>query len=163
GPLAAPRPAGAWPRYGLHDNGEPALGDPHLSVARSAGGADAARCAGRPGECQLPRQWRAGQSGLSRFRLRPLRGRRRSGSVLAARRPIEAGVRFVTIGLGGWDTHLGNFRTLRFQLLPQLDQALSALIDDLDGRGLLDRTVVYCAGEFGRTPLINGGAGRDHW
>jgi len=91
-------------------------------------------------------------------------GRGRFGqSVLAARRLIEAGVRFVTVGLGGWDTHAGNFRILRFQLLPQLDQALSALIEDLDGRGLLDRTVVYCAGEFGRTPLINGGAGRDHW
>jgi hypothetical protein len=84
-------------------------------------------------------------------------------SVLAARRLIEAGARFVTVGLGGWDTHAGNFRTLRQQLLPQLDQALSALIADLDTRGLLGRTVVYCAGEFGRTPRVNGTAGRDHW
>jgi len=84
-------------------------------------------------------------------------------SALAARRLIEAGVRFVTIGLGGWDTHVGNFRTLRDRLLPQVDQVLSTLISDLDGRGMLDSTVVYCAGEFGRTPAVNGGAGRDHW
>ncbi|HMF13763.1 MAG TPA: DUF1501 domain-containing protein, partial [Gemmataceae bacterium] len=83
-------------------------------------------------------------------------------SALAARRLVEAGARFVTIGLGGWDTHANNFRTLRF-LLPQLDQSLSALVGDLDGRGLLDSTIVYCAGEFGRTPTINGSAGRDHW
>jgi hypothetical protein len=84
-------------------------------------------------------------------------------SVLTGRRLIEAGARFVTVGLGGWDTHAGNFQTLRGQLLPQLDAALSALIMDLDSRGLLDSTIVYCAGEFGRTPRINGGAGRDHW
>ena len=84
-------------------------------------------------------------------------------SVLTARRLIEAGARFVTVGLGGWDTHAGNFQMLRGQLLPQLDQALAALITDLDTRGLLDSTIVYCAGEFGRTPRVNGQAGRDHW
>jgi Protein of unknown function (DUF1501) len=82
---------------------------------------------------------------------------------LIARRLIEAGVRFVTVGLGGWDTHAGNFRNLRGFLLPQLDQALAALIADLDERGLLDNTLVYCAGEFGRTPLVNSAGGRDHW
>jgi hypothetical protein len=84
-------------------------------------------------------------------------------SALAARRLVEAGARFVTVGLGGWDTHAGNFRTLRFGLLPRLDRTLSALIADLDDRGLLARTIVYCAGEFGRTPRVNGAAGRDHW
>jgi uncharacterized protein (DUF1501 family) len=83
--------------------------------------------------------------------------------VLAARRLVEAGVRFVTISLGGWDTHGRNFDALSKRLLPQLDQTLSALIEDLDERGLLERTVVYCAGEFGRTPKINRNAGRDHW
>jgi hypothetical protein len=82
---------------------------------------------------------------------------------LASRRLIEAGARFVTIGLNGWDTHIGNFRVLRQQLLPDLDRALSALVTDLGERGLLEKTVVYCAGEFGRTPRINGNAGRDHW
>ena len=84
-------------------------------------------------------------------------------SALVARRLIEAGVRFVTIGLGGWDTHGNNFGILRGQLLPQLDQTLAALIADLDRRHLLDQTLVYCAGEFNRTPQINSGAGRDHW
>jgi len=82
---------------------------------------------------------------------------------LAARRLVEAGVRFVTITMGGWDTHGQNFNALKTRLLPQLDQTLSALVHDLDERGLLDRTVVYCAGEFGRTPKINKNAGRDHW
>jgi hypothetical protein len=84
-------------------------------------------------------------------------------ATLAARRLVEAGVRFVTVSLGGWDTHGGNFATLRGALLPQLDRSLAALIEDLDQRGLLARTIVYCAGEFGRTPRVNGTAGRDHW
>src|SRR5262249_15469341 len=71
---------------------------------------------------------------------------------LAARRVVEAGVRFVTLSLGGWDTHGRNFDTLSKRLLPQLDETLSALIGDLAERGQLQRTIVYCAGEFGRTP-----------
>ena len=82
---------------------------------------------------------------------------------LAARRLIEAGARFVTLGVGGWDTHGDNFRTLRDRLLPRLDRALAALIRDLNSRGLLDETIIMCAGEFGRTPRVNGTAGRDHW
>jgi hypothetical protein len=82
---------------------------------------------------------------------------------LAARRLIEAGARFVTLGFGGWDTHGENFRALRDRLLPPLDKALSALVRDLESRGLLDETVVVCAGEFGRTPRVNATAGRDHW
>jgi uncharacterized protein (DUF1501 family) len=86
--------------------------------------------------------------------------------MLAARRVIEAGVRFVCVGLGGWDTHESNFQRLKERNLPVLDQALSALIGDLSERGLLESTIVYCAGEFGRTPKINNrgaGGGRDHW
>jgi hypothetical protein len=82
---------------------------------------------------------------------------------LAARRLVEAGVRFVTISLGGWDTHAKNFETLSKRLLPQLDQTLAALIQDLSDHGMLERTIVYCAGEFGRTPKVNKNAGRDHW
>ncbi len=82
---------------------------------------------------------------------------------LAARRLIEAGARFVTLGFGGWDTHVDNFRALRDRQLPPLDRALSALIRDLAARGLLDETLVVCAGEFGRTPRVNPSAGRDHW
>jgi uncharacterized protein (DUF1501 family) len=84
-------------------------------------------------------------------------------AALAARRLVEAGVRFVTLGFGGWDTHSQNFNTLKTRNLPTVDQTLSALITDLDDRGLLDSTIVMCAGEFARTPKINKTAGRDHW
>jgi uncharacterized protein (DUF1501 family) len=84
-------------------------------------------------------------------------------SALAARRLIEAGSRFVTIGMGGWDTHSNNFGQLRGRLLPQLDAALATLLDDLKSRGLLTETIVYCVGEFNRTPAINSQGGRDHW
>jgi hypothetical protein len=88
-------------------------------------------------------------------------------SVLLARRLIEAGVRFVTVyyspGIGGWDTHKDNFSTLKGSRLPNTDRSLSALLDDLHDRGLLDETLVYWTGDFGRTPKINRDAGRDHW
>lgn len=82
---------------------------------------------------------------------------------LAARRLIDAGVRFATVSLGGWDTHSQTFNAHKQRLLPSLDQTLSALIEDLAARGTLERTIVYCAGEFGRTPIINRNSGRDHW
>jgi len=88
-------------------------------------------------------------------------------SVLLARRLVEAGVRFVTVyysaGIGGWDTHKSNFATLKDSRLPHTDRTLSALLNDLQERGLLDETLVYWTGDFGRTPKINKDAGRDHW
>jgi uncharacterized protein (DUF1501 family) len=81
---------------------------------------------------------------------------------LMARRLISAGVRCVAFSWGSWDTHGQNFQILRNQL-PPLDQALSALIDDLDAHGQLESTIIMMSGEFGRTPRVNGGAGRDHW
>ena len=84
-------------------------------------------------------------------------------SALAAKRLVQAGVRFVTIGMNGWDTHSQNFPQLRTDLLPRLDRALSTLIEDLDAEGLLDETIVYSVGEFSRTPSINAQGGRDHW
>jgi uncharacterized protein (DUF1501 family) len=84
-------------------------------------------------------------------------------AVLTARRLIEAGVRFVTVVTGGWDTHGQNHTRLRQNLLPPIDQSVSALIDDLHNRGKLGSTMVYVAGEFNRTPRINNNAGRDHW
>jgi hypothetical protein len=87
-------------------------------------------------------------------------------SHLLARRLIEAGVRFVTTVNGPsiiWDTHTDNFPRLRDRLVPPMEQAFAALLDDLDGRGLLDSTLVIWMGDFGRTPLINNTAGRDHW
>lgn len=96
--------------------------------------------------------------------LRDRYGRHAEGQgCLLARRLIEAGVRFVTVNSGGWDTHDKNFSRLKDSLLPKLDQAWSALLEDLSNRGLLDSTVVICCGEFGRTPRVNGAAGRDHY
>ena len=97
-------------------------------------------------------------------KLRDKYGRTREGqATILARRLVEAGVRFVTVDFDGWDTHAGNFVRLKDPLLPTLDQAWSALLEDLEARGLLDTTLVICAGEFGRTPKVNGGAGRDHY
>ncbi len=81
---------------------------------------------------------------------------------LTARRLVEAGVGCVTLSIGGWDTHGGNFTTLRKQL-PQVDRGIANLIADLHARGMQDDVVTVMWGEFGRTPKINAGAGRDHW
>ena len=81
---------------------------------------------------------------------------------LLARRLIQSGVRCVSFSFGGWDTHGENFKSMRRQL-PNLDRGLAALIDDLSDHGLLDSTIIMMSGEFGRTPRINGTAGRDHW
>jgi hypothetical protein len=87
-------------------------------------------------------------------------------SHLLARRLVEAGVRFVTTVNGPsivWDTHADNFRRHKDQLVPPMEAAFSALLDDLAERGLLETTLVVWMGDFGRTPLINKAAGRDHW
>ena len=98
---------------------------------------------------------------------RDLYGRHRVGqSVLLARRLVESGCRFVTAAgytHGQWDTHGENDKRLRETLAPLLDQTFSALLEDLDQRGLLETTVVIVTGEFGRTAVINPGGGRDHW
>jgi uncharacterized protein (DUF1501 family) len=105
-------------------------------------------------------------------------GRSEMGQVLLlSRRLIEAGVRFVTANAVSnpentqlsafqiWDTHFDHFRLYDQNLMPELDQALSALLTDLDERGLLDETLVIVMGEMGRTPKINSNkdGGRDHW
>lgn len=89
-------------------------------------------------------------------------------SVLLARRLVEAGVTFVTVHTearpnGHWDTHENNFNMLKKLLLPFLDRSLSALLDDLTDRGLLEETLVLVTGDMGRQPRINHAAGRDHW
>ncbi len=95
--------------------------------------------------------------------LRDRYGRHQYGqSALLARRLVEAGARVVTVNTGYWDHHNEIHKNLE-QHLPPLDAAIAALLEDLDERGLLESTLVYCAGEFGRTPLINGHSGRDHW
>jgi Protein of unknown function (DUF1501) len=82
--------------------------------------------------------------------------------LLQARRLCEAGVGFVTIDFGGWDMH-GNIAQGMRQLGPQVDQAVSAFVQDVDRRGLSDDILLVVTGEFGRTPRVNGSAGRDHW
>jgi hypothetical protein len=84
-------------------------------------------------------------------------------SMMLATRLIESGVRFVTVLLEGWDTHADNFNMLGRELLPRFDQSMSALLDRLDEQGRLGSTSILVTGEFGRTPKINGRAGRDHW
>jgi hypothetical protein len=89
-------------------------------------------------------------------------------STLMARRLVEAGSTFVMIhteakGNGHWDTHNNNFKMLQHWLLPYLDRSVSSLLDDLESRGLLDTTLVVAMGDMGRTPKVNGAAGRDHW
>jgi hypothetical protein len=103
-------------------------------------------------------------------KLRDAYGRNIYGqSVLLSRRMIEAGTRVACVSWAPdanatWDTHGNNFTKLKNELLPQLDAAFSALLDDLAARGMLERTLVCVMGDFGRTPKINGqGAGRDHW
>ena len=81
---------------------------------------------------------------------------------LTARRLVEAGVGFVTLSYGGWDTHGQNFASLKKQL-PPLDRAIANLVQDLHDRGMADDVVTVMWGEFGRTPKVNMNAGRDHW
>ncbi len=93
-------------------------------------------------------------------------GRTSTGQgALLARRLVESGVRFVTVsrGIGAWDHHVNIFPTLQNEFLGDLDQAFSALLDDLKQRGLLDTTIIVVSGEFGRTPELNANNGRDHW
>lgn len=107
-------------------------------------------------------------------RIRDRYGRHMFGqSLLLARRLVEAGVPIVQVNMGKvqtWDTHSSNFRSLKDRLLPPTDRGVSALLDDLAGRGLLDETLVVVTGEFGRTPRIGASTGnnntrdgRDHW
>jgi hypothetical protein len=92
-------------------------------------------------------------------------------SCLLARRLVEAGVPLITVYWNSpslttdqsWDTHANSFNRLKDHLLPAFDRAMTALLEDLRGRGLLDETLVVWMGEFGRTPKINKNAGRDHW
>jgi len=90
-------------------------------------------------------------------------GRNTAGQrLLLSRRLVEAGARFVSMTYGGWDMHQQITANFKSQM-PPLDQALSVLIEDLDSRGMLDKTLVMVSSEFGRTPKINGDGGRDHW
>jgi hypothetical protein len=119
-----------------------------------------------------PAARRAFDLDLEPTRTRERFGRQRFGqSVLLARRLVEAGVPLIRVNWtrvkgalnnGHWDTHQKNSAGLK-QLMPIMDQAYSALLEDLEVRGLLQDTLVVWMGEFGRTPKLNRAAGRDHW
>ena len=99
--------------------------------------------------------------------LRDQYGRNKFGqSCLVARRLVERGVPYITINYGGWDTHKENFQAMR-RKLPELDKGMGTLLRDLADHGLLDSTIVWCCGEFGRTPKVDWGSpwngGRGHW
>jgi uncharacterized protein (DUF1501 family) len=118
---------------------------------------------------------RAFDLGAEPEKLRERYGRHKFGqSCLLARRLVEAGVRLVTVnwprepndfGIGNpvWDTHSDHVNRMKDHLMPPMDQACSALLEDLAARGLLDETLVIWMGEFGRTPKFNPNGGRDHW
>ena len=96
-------------------------------------------------------------------KLRDRYGRNTAGqSMLLARRLVESGVRFVTVNYGGWDHHSKIFESLD-KKLPEFDQAVSALVEDMHTRGTFENTLLVVMGEFGRTPKMNKDAGRDHW
>ena len=106
---------------------------------------------------------RAFNLSLEDDKLRDQYGRNQIGqSALLARRLVETGITYVTVISNGWDHHGGVAGGMR-RKLPSLDQAVGSLVQDLEDRGLYERTIVIVMGEFGRTPRINGSAGRDHW
>lgn len=107
---------------------------------------------------------RGGTNGAEQGYARHMRGQ----NLLVARRLVEAGVPFVNVydfqqQGQNWDAHNQNFKQHKDHLLPPAEKALAALIGDLEERGLLESTLIVATGEFGRTPVINANAGRDHW
>jgi hypothetical protein len=131
-------------RGGSYARSQRAIGEQAVALMRSSGAA-AFDLAGEPAKI--------GESyGSTEF----------GQGCLMARRLVEAGVPFVEVTLGGWDTHDDNFRRVK-ELCGTLDQGMSALLDDLSSRGLLSSTMVVWMGDFGRTPKINEKGGRDHF
>jgi hypothetical protein len=126
-----------------------------LASGRFAEALDLEREDLRVRERYLPRVQRAGRGDT-------MESERGGLKFLMARRLIEAGVRCVSLSMGDFDTHSDNFETMRY-LGPLLDHSLDALVEDLAERGMLEDVMIIVWGEFGRTPKINGRAGRDHW
>ncbi|MCB9756757.1 MAG: DUF1501 domain-containing protein [Myxococcales bacterium] len=136
---------------------------------RFAAGRGGAQVAGHPAVVeQAVTMMRAPESSAFDLEREPQASRARYGDTgfaqgcLMARRLVESGVPFVEVSLRGWDTHENNFDRVR-ALSGELDAGMSALLDDLEARGLLDSTLVLWAGDFGRTPRINARGGRDHF
>ncbi len=135
-----------------------------IAERRGAAAEEHAKVIGKTLNLMTSQQMSAFQVNQESTEVQERYGRNNFGrSCLMARRLVEVGVPFVECTLGGWDNHQNIFPTLQNNLLPTLDRAMSALLEDLAQRGLLQDTAVIWMGEFGRTPRINGNAGRDHW
>ncbi len=130
---------------------------------RGSAGEDHRKILGKTLDIMTSKQMEAFKVDKEPAEVRERYGRGFGEGCLLARRLVEAGVPFVEVDLGGWDMHQNIHTTLSTTKLPELDKAMSALMEDLTQRGLLENTVVIWMGEFGRTPRINGDAGRDHW
>ena len=171
-PLTVPK-AGTMPAN-LGSAVDPARARARLALLNELGGEFAARGGARPVENQRQIYGQAGDlmldPGVGVFGLddEPQAVRDRYGDTdfgrgcLLARRLVEAGVTYVEVRLGGWDTHADNFTKVP-ELAAQVDPAFAALIADLKGRGLLEDTLALWTGEFGRTPKVNARGGRDHF
>jgi uncharacterized protein (DUF1501 family) len=130
---------------------------------RGSAGEDHRKILGKTLDVMTSKQMEAFKVDKEPAEVRERYGRGFGEGCLLARRLVEAGVPFVEVDLGGWDMHMNIHSTLATTKLPELDKAMSALMEDLAQRGLLENTAVIWMGEFGRTPRINGDAGRDHW
>jgi uncharacterized protein (DUF1501 family) len=130
---------------------------------RGSAGEDHKKILGKTLDVMTSKQMEAFKVDKEPAEVRDRYGRGFGEGCLLARRLVEAGVPFVEVDLGGWDMHNNIHTTLSTTKLPELDKAMSALMEDLAQRGLLENTAVIWMGEFGRTPRINGEAGRDHW
>ncbi len=133
------------------------------SQRRGSSGEDHRKILGKTVDLLTSKQMEAFRIEREPQAVRDRYGRGFGEGCLLARRLVESGVPFVEVDLGGWDMHQNIFTTLQNTRLPELDRGMSALVEDLEQRGLLKDTVVLWMGEFGRTPRINGDTGRDHW
>lgn len=133
------------------------------SQRRGSAGEDHKKILGKTLDVMTSKQMDAFKVDQESAEVRDRYGRGFGEGCLLARRLVEAGVPFVEVDLGGWDMHMNIHTQLSTTKLPELDKAMSALISDLEQRGLLQDTAVIWMGEFGRTPRINGDAGRDHF
>ena len=169
---------GDYPAVGAvvaHETGEGGELPAHVAIPRNPaftwelgksaflGGRCESFKAGDPGREDYRAAGRAFAIDREPERLRDRYGRNTAGqSMLLARRLVEAGTRFVTVSYAGWDHHANLYDALD-RKLPEFDQSLSALIEDMDARGTLVDTLLVVMGEFGRAPRLNRAAGRDHW
>ncbi len=134
-----------------------------VAQKRGSAGEDHRKILGKTYDLMTSKQMEAFKVELEPDAVKERYGKGFGEGCLLARRLVEAGVPFVEVDLGGWDMHKGVHAELADTKLPALDKGMSALVEDLAQRGLLEDTAIIWMGDFGRTPRINADAGRDHW